>query len=241
MDWLWQNLFSTFVAELLLVIGGAAVLGYLKKKLPDHAPTIAYMVFGATCVAILLFTFTGRPFFSKAPTEITPENVEGNIKLWVEHLGMNIGPANEPDSYFAHTLSLPTNAQPVEVFRAKEKPGYLQFKAIVTVSPDNQNAFAKMSQSEVSHIMDELNLDVGRANLGCTFGTVMAVNDQLHRTIIAGAFLQRAVPIQNLNEWSFVDTFDQLTRGTAVVGASIKLAMPPSPVSKSQTPVITLH
>ncbi len=241
MDWLWQNLFSTFVAELLLVIGGAAILGYVKTKLPEHAPTIAYVAFGATCVAILLFTFTGRPIFSKAPREITPENVEENMKLWVEHLGMNIGPANEPDSYFAHTLSLPSNVQPVEVFRGKEKSGYLQFKAVIKVSAENQGEFAKMSQSQVNRIMDELNLDVGRANLGCTFGMVMAVNDQLHKTIIAGAFLQRAVPIQNLNEWSFADTFDQLTRGTAVVGASIKLAMPSSPVSKPQTPLITLH
>jgi hypothetical protein len=224
MDWLWQNLFSTFVAELLLVIGGAAILGYVKKKLPEHAPTIAYVAFGATCVAILLFTFTGRPIFSKAPREITPENVEENVKLWADHLGMNIGPANEPDTYFAHTLSLPTLSQPVEVFRSmKEKPAYLQFKAVINVSLEHQMAFSKMSQDAVNRIGEQLSLDIGRANLGCAFGEMLAVNNQEHKTVIAGAFLQRGVLIENLNEVSFTDTFDQLTRGEGIVQSFVRL------------------
>jgi len=224
MAWLWQNLFSAFVAELLLVIGGAALLGYMKKKLPEHAPTIAYVLFGATCAAILLFTFTGRPIFSKAAREITPDNVEENVKLWAEHLGMNIGPANEPDTYFAHTLSLPTLPQPVVIFRSiKEKPGYLQFKAVVNVSPEHQMAFSKMTQDEVNRIGQQLALDIGRANLQCAFGEIFAVSDQEHKTILAGAFLQRGVPIESLNEVYFSDTFDQLTRGEGIVQSFIRL------------------
>jgi len=88
MDWLWHNLFSTFIWEMILVIGGAAALGYLKRKVPDHAPTIAYGVFGATCVAILLFTITGRGLLSKRLPEITAENLEENIKTWTENNGL---------------------------------------------------------------------------------------------------------------------------------------------------------
>jgi hypothetical protein len=242
MDWIWQNLFSTLVWEILLVIGGATILGYFKKKLPEHAPTLVYAICGGTCVAILIFTFTGRAIVSsKPPDPITPDNIEENIRTWAEHLGMNIGPANEPvASYFAHMLSLPNNPQAVEVFRAKEKPGYLQFKALVNISPENQGTFSKMSQSQVNRIMDGLNLEINRANLGCSVAMVTAVNDQLHKTILAGVGLQRAMPIKDLDEWLFAETFDQLTRGSGLVGSSIKLAMPLPPTSKPQT-VVTLH
>lgn len=227
MDWIWQNLISTAVWEIVLVLGGAAAFGYVKKKIPEQAPTLAYAVLGATCVAIILFTLTGRAILSKQPTEVTVDNIEDGIKLWAEHLGMNIGPASEPAAnYFAHMVSLPNNAQAVEVFRAKEKPGYLQFRAIVSISPENQSAFSKMSQSEVNHIVDGLNLEISRANLGCTTVMVTAVNERLHKTILAGVALQRGVPIQNLNEWLFADTFDQLTRGSGLVGSSIKLSVP---------------
>jgi hypothetical protein len=243
MDWLWQNLFSWLVVEVILVAGGAAAFGYIKRKLPEQAPTLAYAAFGAICVSILIFTFTGRGVFSKTPpSPVTSENVEQNIKVWAEHLGMSIGPANEGNSYFAHTLTLGANTQAVEVFRSNEKPGYLQFKAIITVAPEQQAAFAKMSQDQVGHVVEQINLEVARANLGCTFGQVTAVNDQLHQTIIGGAFLQRGVPIQNLSESYFGDTFDQVTRGSAIVSSSIRLAMPPSPdTSKQQTPTISLH
>ncbi len=235
MDWLWQNLFSTFMAELLLVIGGAAVLGYVKKKLPEHAPTIAYVAFGATCVAILLFTFTGRPIFSKAPREVTSENVEENVKLWAEHLGMNIGPANEPDTYFAHILSLPTFPQPVVVFRSmKEKPAYLQFKAVINVSPEHQMVFSKMSQDGINRVGQQLALDIGRANLGCAFGEVFAVNEQEHKTVLAGAFLQRGVLIENLNEVSFTDAFDQLTRGEGIVQSFVRLTATTPEIPKAR-------
>lgn len=240
-SWSWQGVLTSVVATLLL--GGIpTLLTWVKKKWPQHGELVRYWLTTAAALAILLYATTGYVLFAKHEVAVTPDNIEDNVKLWAEHLSMNIGPANEPDSYFAHTLSLPTNVQPVEVFRAKEKPGYLQMKAVINVSKENQIAFTKMPQSQVNRIMDELDLDVGRANLGCTFGRVWAVDDLHHTTIIGGAYLQRAVPIKNLNEYSFADAFDVLTRGSGIVGASIKLAMPSSSaVSKFQTPVITLH
>jgi len=226
MDWssLGHNLLANGIWA-LLVIGGGVAFGYIRAKHADKAPIALYVILGLTCVSILIFTFTGRGLFTIKPPAVTPENIEENVKLWAEHLGMNIGPANEPDSYFAHTLSLPVLPQPVEVFRSmKEKPGYLQFKAVINVSREHQIAFSKMSQDAVNRIGEQLSLDMGRANLGCAFGEIMAVSDTEHKTIIAGAFLQRGVPITSLNEAYFSDTFDQLTRGEGIVQAFIRLA-----------------
>jgi hypothetical protein len=236
MDWssLGQNLLANGIWALLL-IGGGVAFGYLRAKHADKAPIALYVILGVTCVSILIFTFTGRGLFTVKPPAVTPENIEENVKLWAEHLGMNIGPATEPDSYFAHTLSIPNTAQPVEVFRSmKEKSGYLQFKAVITVSREHQMALSKMSQDAVNRINEQLSLDIGRANLGCTFGELLEVNDQEHKTIIAGAFLQRGVAIANLNEVYFSDTFDQLTRGEGIVQSFIRLAATTSQISRAR-------
>jgi hypothetical protein len=238
MDWFWQHLFSGFTLELLLVLGGGAVLGYVKRKLPEHASTLLYGAAGATCVAILIFTFTGRAILAKAPPDpITPENVEENVKQWAGNMGMNIGPATMPDSYFAYQLSLPSAPDvPVIVFRGHEKPSYLQFRSAISVSPEHQAAFSKMSQPQVDRIMEQIDLEIGQANLGCTFAQLSAVNSQLHKTIMTGAVLQRGVPIQNLNEQYFTDTFDALTRGISLVRTSVKLALPETSSKEKLSP-----
>lgn len=243
MDWLWKNVFSNLVAEVILVIGGAALFGYAKRKIPEHAATLAYGLFGATCVAILIFVFTGRALFSGSPPDpVTADNIEQNIKLWAEHMGMNIGPASEPGSAFAYRLSLPNGpGDPVVVFRGKDKAAYLQFKASITVAPEHQVAFSKMSQTEVNRVMEQLNLDVVRANLGCTFAEIFSVNDQEHKTILGGALLQRGVAISSLNEISFIDTFDQLTRGIGLVRSEIRLAIPEAATPNNTQPTLKVQ
>jgi hypothetical protein len=222
-SWSWQGVLTSIAAALLL--GGIpTVLTWIKKKWPQHGELVRYWLTTAAAMAILLYATTGYIVFAKHDVKITPDNVEENVKIWAEHLGMNIGPAIEPDTYFAHTLSLPTLPQPVVVFRSmKEKPGYLQFKAVINVSPEHQMAFSKMSQDTVNRIGQQLALDIGRANLGCAFGEMFAVNNQERKTVLAGAFLQRGVLIENLNEVSFTDAFDQLTRGEGIVQSFVRL------------------
>jgi Flp pilus assembly pilin Flp len=111
-SWSWQGVITSIVAALLL--GGIpTLLTWIKKKWPQHGELVRYWLTTAAALAILLYATTGYILFAKHEVKTTPDNVEENVKLWAEHLGMNIGPANEPDSYFAHTLSLPSNVQPV--------------------------------------------------------------------------------------------------------------------------------
>lgn len=228
-DWIWQGVLTSLGAALLWLIGDR-LFKRIWEKSKDQADLVRYRLTVLTCFVIITavgFAAFGYAPFRKPPAEsakVTPENIEENIKLWAEHLRMNLGPANEPDTYFAYTVSLPDMGQPVEVFRStKEKPGYLQFKALITVAPEHQLAFAKMSEVAVQRVIEQLDLDIERANLGCSFGVLVGTNDQRKKTI-KGAFLQRGVFIANLNEVYFSDTFDQVTRGVAIVQSSIRLA-----------------
>ncbi len=185
-----QGIFTSLIAS-VLIVGIPTLLTWIKNKWPQHGELVRFWLTTAAALAILLYATTGYIPFAKHEIQITPENLEENIKLWAEHLGMNIGPATESDSYFAHTLSIPNMAQPVEVFRSKEKPGYLQFKATIQVAKEHQMAFSKMSQEAIDRINEQLALDIGRANLGCSFGVLVGVDTEHHKTVIAGAFLQR--------------------------------------------------
>ena len=206
--------------------GGAAAFGYIKRRWPDFAPTLAYGSLGVIVVAILLFTFTGRGLFTKSiPPAVTVDNVEQNLKKWVEDLGMMIGPAGEPDTYFAHTVSSP-NGIPLEIFRSsKEKSGYLQMKTIITVAPEHQVALAKMSTDQVQRVMDELDIEVGRTGAGCTLIALTSPADKDHPSTLTAIGIQRGIPIDNLNEWNFSENFDQVTRIAESVKASLRLAI----------------
>jgi hypothetical protein len=240
METFFNNLFSGLTLEIILVLGGAAALGYAKQKLPQFAPTLVYAFLGATCVAILIFTFTGRAVFSKAPAPlVTVENIEENTKLWAEHLGMTVGPATEPDSSFAHTFALQSDNS-VTVFRSHVKPDYLQFKSIVTVAPEHEAAFYKMSPNQLTRIIEQLNLDIGRSLAGVAFGEIYAKNDQLHKTVVTGFLLERGIPIQDMNERVFGDAFDLITRGAGMTSAFVRLSVSPQ-VKNENIPVIATN
>jgi len=166
MDSFWTNILSDVVYG-LFILGGGVFLAYLKNKHSDKAPAALYGFIGAACIAVLIFAVSGRAVFTHRPPEVTTDNIEENVKLWAEHLGMNIGPASEPDSYFAYSLGIPNSGFSVEVFRlVKEKPSFLQFKSVVAVAPEHQQAISKMSQPGIDRAIEQLTLELDRANLG---------------------------------------------------------------------------
>lgn len=230
MDWLWQNLFSAAVWEILLIIGGATLLGWLRKKLPEHAPTIQYALVGAVCVAILLFVFTGHGILTKQQQPVTIENIEQNIRAWADDLGMSIARTNRPDTYFSFSITLPGGATE-DVFRAKEKTGYLQFLSTLTIAPEHQAILSKFTLPEKQQFVSELTLEIERANLDETFGSI---SSQDPNAVPAGIFVQHGVPIQSLNEGNFGETFDTVARGIELVKAIVQVRVAQASTLRSQ-------
>src|ERR1039458_7613493 len=116
-SWTWQWVITSIVAALIL-LGVPSLLTWIKTRWPQHGELVRYWMTTAAALAILIYATTGYVPFKKHEIKTTPDNIQENVKLWAEHLGMNIGPANEPDSYFAYTLSIPNTSQPVEIFRS---------------------------------------------------------------------------------------------------------------------------
>lgn len=227
MDWLWQNLFSTFTWEIILVLGGATVLGYAKSKLPDKAPTIAYGIFGATCVAILLFTITGRGLVSKRPPEVTAENIEDNIKKWTEDNGLSIAKVSSvmtgQNVYFGFVITL-ANGNPVAVFRGKEKSTFLQIQCPLVLSPEHLAMLNKLNKEQADDVIEEVTLEMNRARIGFTMQTALATQMMggptsntkpplFGQTII----VQKTLAITDANEVTFTTKLNEIDSEVGVV------------------------
>lgn len=229
MDWLWQNLFSTLVWEILLVIGGATVLGYLKRNAPDQAPTIAYSVFGATCVAILLFTFTGRGLLSRRPPEVTAENLEENIRKWAENNGLSIAKVSSTvtgqNVYFGFVITLPSRNQ-IMVFRGKEKSTFIQMQSPLVLSQEHLTMLNKLSKEQADDAIEEVTLEMNRARIGF----IMAMQTALIPPMIGGTapttkpsmfgqtiIVSKTLAMTEANEVNLLDKLNQIDSEVGIV------------------------
>jgi len=139
-----QEIFGHMLYELLLAALVAALITWLRSKASKWATPLLYGITTFTAVLIIGYVLTGQAVLSRQ-TKITAENVEANVKKWSEDLGMSIERTSRQDSYFSYTLRL-HNGDPIEVFRAKEKPGYLQFMSTISVAPEHQAVLGKLTR-----------------------------------------------------------------------------------------------
>src|SRR5215472_13619236 len=163
MDWLWQGIVSNLTWEILVVAAGIA-MALLRKKDSKWAGPIIFGLLTITALSVLWFTITGRSLFSPPRVEVSPENIEKQLKTWCENVAIGTERTEEPDSYFAYTLRS-HGGDPVNVFRAKHQPGYLQFKGLITFAPEHQAALAKLSNDDEEMIFQQLVLELAKANL----------------------------------------------------------------------------
>jgi hypothetical protein len=221
MDWngFWSSVLSNAVWWLLF-IGGSAVLGWLRAKRPQIAAPILYGLAGATCLGILWFTFTGHAFLSKSQPETTQENVEENVKKWVDELGLGI--TKNPkmgDVYFSYVVAL-KSGNPIAVTRVTGLPGFLQFQSQLLLAPEQQGELAKMSKEQVESVTQELILQLALSKVGYT----LAGSEQTH--LMQNIILMKSVPITgNLTEASFASSLDELDSALSLVRVTLALSI----------------
>lgn len=229
MDWkaVFQSIFSRAVWEIILIVGGGAVIGVVKAKWPNYAPRVLYGAAGAACIAALLFTMTGRAILSSPPPpETTPDNIEANVKVWSENFGIAFTKASIADTYFAFMLTT-RSGLPVQVARmTREKPAYLQFATTLTFAPEHQAVLGTLTKDQIDTVMQEIALELAKTRVGSAIGTVSVpqtgTNILGQQTVIV---LQRAAPIVNLNEAKFSDSIDDMEFTASLVRAATSLAL----------------
>jgi hypothetical protein len=235
MDWLIQNLFSAFVWELLLLVGVGAALGYLRAKWPAIASPVLYGIGGATCVGVLIFTFTGHGFLSKQRPEVTPENLETNVRKWADDLGLGVTrmqAAPNQDVYFGLVVTL-ADGNPLMVFRGKEKSGFLQMECALVLSQEHLAMLSKLSKEQADDAMQEIVLEMARSRIGYVMQTSVAsppLNGQMTTTKPA-IFQQTIIVVKplaitgDLSEASFGERINELDSEIVLVRATTNLTL----------------
>src|SRR5258708_2795016 len=187
-----QGIITSRLASVFCV-GGATVLTWIKSRWPTYGNLALYWIASATCLALLWFAFTGYVPFSRRPPEMTTDNIESNVKLWFEDLGMAFKKTGTPDTYFSYSLTTRLGT-PLQVSRlAKEKTAYLQLVSTLTLSPQHQAMMLTLSQDQVDAIIEEMALELSKTRIGFT------IIKHIPQTGMAVVF-QKSIPIADLTE-----------------------------------------
>jgi hypothetical protein len=219
-----QSIFARFIWELLLATGVGGLIAGLKVKKEKWAGPVLYGLTAFVLIFVLGFVLTGQAPLHGQPQEVSAENVEDNIKIWADHLAMSLErqPPSEPN-FFSY-LGRVHQGDPIEIFRAKEKPAYIQLKgALSSLSAEHRAAFAKLSEHDATNFLNQLNLDLTRLKMTVALGVVYDVAKR--QPIDFSVAIQKAVPISNLNEGSFAEQFDEVNTAVAQVRAATNLGL----------------
>jgi len=212
-DWLWQGITSSLIWELVLILGVGIVLERLKAKVPTFAGRILYVLAGMACVSIMLFTFTGRAILSQQSPETTPENVQKNIRAWLDTFKLGEQEQSDDNSYFNYVVALP-NGNHVIVARPKARDHYITFTASVTVSQEHAVLLAKMNKDEAQQIADEVALDISMYKIG---------HSMVGPSPLKGVILIKGVPItSSLTESAFISHLDEMDNAVSVALEAIR-------------------
>lgn len=235
MDWssIWHGVVSNLLYA-VLIFGGGALLAVLRVKWPNYADPVRYGVIGAACVAIILFAFTGRALLSKRPPEVTPDNLEENIRKWADSLGMSVARGSSQifpaqDIYFALNITM-ENGTPLMVFRGKEKSGFLQIQCPLTLSPDHLATLQKLTKEEQEAVTQEVLLELAKSKVG--FQVMTATGVPMNTPTAPPAVLQqtillmKGVPItSDMNEASFAQSANEIDAAVTLTRAATALAL----------------
>jgi hypothetical protein len=226
-----QSIFARFIWELLLATGVGGFIAGLKARKETWAGPVLYGLTAFALIFVIGFVLTGQAPLRGQSEEVNAENVEENLKVWADHLAMSLERQPPAEANFFSYLARVHSGDPIYVSRAKEKPGYIQLKATINLSPEHQALLVKLSKPESTKLINELGLEMTKLKM--TAALDIAANGK-GDPIQLGAVLQKAVPIPDLNEGSFASNFDDVVAAIAQIRAATNLWLGTQPYQTKQ-------
>lgn len=225
-DWLWQNLTSSLLWELILLVGVGVLLDRIKAKWPSVAARVLYSLGGVTCVAILMFTFTGRGLLSKKRPAITSENLESNVRKWADDLGLGVTrmqPLPNQEVQFGVVVTL-ADGVPVMVFRGvNEKAGFLQMQCGLSLSQEHLAMLSKLSKQQADDAMRDIKFEMDKSRIGYIMQTASGMPNGQTTTTMPNIVQQTIIVTKplavtdDLTEAMFGDRINELDSEVGIV------------------------
>jgi hypothetical protein len=101
-DWLWKSL----VARVVWFLLAAFFAWFIRRKKPETAEAVKYVLLMTACVAILWFAVTGRPILSPQQPMITEDNAEATVRKWLDSFGVSVRALTNDRSRFIYEVTI---------------------------------------------------------------------------------------------------------------------------------------
>ena len=141
--------------------------------------------------------------------QITPENVETNIRAWLDAFGLSAKKLQDPAFVFGFEVR--ASNLPLLVVREKRFDRYITIQAVLRVAPEHQAMMAKLTKEQQDQLVGAILIEAAKARAGVVF-------DRKDNTIA----VSKRVPITGgLTEYEFIGRMDEVQLATMVANETL--------------------
>lgn len=211
LNWLLQGLVSNWISAVIMLAVGALVT-YLKKKSSAWLGPTMWGLGGCVLAGLVLICFWGVSSIPKnRPPDVTTDNIEKNVRTWLDDFGLSTKKEDDPATYFKLTATMPSG-DPVTIARLKTHDSYVAVEALISISPEHKTVLDKLSPQEMTDFFNQLNMELARAKIG----NIIQLPTQI--TVVS------RIPItSSLTEDEFVRCVDEVEFDIIIVRSMIQL------------------
>ena len=170
------------------------MLAILRKRESRWFKPLLAGLAGCALLSIIVLPFAVLPRLPKPAPDITPNNVEANIKTWIDTFGWGQKKIDEDLAYFTIEVTLHDDTH-VRVARLKKFDRYIAMQAGVSLGPEEQAKLDKLSKEEAQYFKVALHRELARARIDAweEKGTI-----QFNRTLLISNNLTEPIFLQNM-------------------------------------------
>ena len=224
--WMVQGL-ATQIVWGLLVLAGGIVIAYLKRTASEWFAPAVYGLAASAIIAIGLYAFMRLISLPGRPTpQITAENVEQNIRAWLDEFSLSSRKLDEPAATFALLITL-SNGDLIEVARPKgQYARYIVFRTTIVVDPKIGDMIKQLTPDQAFQLNEEVGSEMARMKISV---------DPLAVPLTTVGLTSRTPLTRDLTEDSFIEQLDLVEYSMTIARNTIRLKLanygttPPKP------------
>jgi len=150
----------------VLLAGVGTVLGILRAHQSFLAGPVLYGV--VAFASLLIVRREVATHLRTRQARVTPENIEGKVREWLDAFGLTVRKLPEkdaPDAFFALVVTFSSGAG-VIVARPTERPRYLVVQVNLGVNEVHQKAFGELTEEKQKRLIRQIRSEMSRARVG---------------------------------------------------------------------------
>lgn len=160
LDWLAQAVTGNILTEVLLSIGGGAVLAAIKVKYPDLASWLLYGL-GVSALIFVCLTMGSLP---RQISLVNVSNPQDTVKQWLSGLGSGVLEQQDVNTEFELFVTM-QDGNKIAIARPKISPNKVLISLALSMRPREKVVLDKMTKPDQDRFRRNLRLEFARARV----------------------------------------------------------------------------